>query len=89
MRNRFHQMGGRLTTIATYLNHVEADIAASILRSAGFEFVLLNHNAGRLYVANTFGGIQLQVFEEDAVAARELLEKAGPPPDAENISPYN
>ena len=82
-------MRKRLTTIATYLNHVEADIAASVLRSAGIECVLLNANVGRLYFADTFGGIQLQVFEEDAAPAREVLEQAEQTPDAENSSPYN
>ncbi len=67
----------RLVTIARYSWPYEADLAKAHLQAAGImafvtdEFLV---NLNWLY-SNAVGGVRLQVPEEDADAARELLKQ--------------
>src|ERR1700737_2018034 len=62
-------------TIRRYLTLPEAEMAKSILNSAGIESFLAEQNIVRVdwFISNAVGGIKLLVRDEDAVAARQLL----------------
>jgi len=63
--------------IGRYRDSGEAMIAKSMLDSAGIESFLSEENLVRLdwFYSNLVGGIKLMVREEDAEAARKLLEE--------------
>jgi len=66
-----------LVTIKTFRKVEEAYLAASFLESEGIDTVIQNENFAQLYPflsPNADGGIALQVAEEDAQRAIELLQ---------------
>lgn len=69
-----------MQTIATFSKAEDAHLLRMRLESVGIEAVLLDENMAQLEqpVAIGFGGVRLQVAEQDAAAARALLaEDAG------------
>lgn len=76
-----------LTTIATFLQLMEAQVARGLLEAAGIECVLLDQYASGIHWAHgDLGGIRLQVRESEAEAARALLASTPPAEtDAEEI----
>ncbi len=70
-----------MKTIATFNLPVEAHLARSRLESAGIAVEIRDENFVTFYwlAANAIGGIRLDVPDEDAAAAREIL--ALPPPE--------
>lgn len=67
----------RPVMVGRYRDLPVATVAKSILESAGIEAFLVDDNVIRLdwAISNALGGIKLLVREEDAAAARELLEE--------------
>jgi len=65
----------KLITIKKYWDITEADLAKSLLDSAGINCFLANANMVATYglIANAMGGIELQVKESDAKKALEIL----------------
>lgn len=77
-------MEDSLTTIATFLHLLEAQVARGLLEAAGIECVLLDEYAAGIHWAHgDLGGIRLQVKESEAEVARALLASAPPPADAQ------
>jgi hypothetical protein len=66
--------------VARFRDLPEAEIAKSVLDSAGIESFLAEENIVRLdwFYSNLVGGIKLLVRAEDADAARQLLEQNVP-----------
>jgi hypothetical protein len=84
-------MLGRLVTLETYMNAMQATLAKNYLESAGIRCVLSDEFVVSNFwqLSNAVGGIKLQVAEEDIERASDLLDeienlhRAGPkPPDA-------
>jgi hypothetical protein len=69
-------MPDELVTVESYQSLNEANIAKSELAAFGIEAYLKDENAIRLdwLWSNAFGGVKLQVPEEQAAEARELLQ---------------
>jgi Putative prokaryotic signal transducing protein len=67
----------RLVRIRQFLNVGPALLAKSVLDSAGIECFLADENTVRIdwLYSNAIGGVKLLVREEDAEAARELLDQ--------------
>jgi hypothetical protein len=71
-------MLGRLITLETYNNALQATLARNYLESAGVRCVLADEAAvtsGISGLTNAIGGIKLQVAEEDFDRACELLDE--------------
>ena len=66
-------MSDSLITIATYINHPEADVARSALEAAGIDVLLQSDDCGGLRPHLWLGGIHLLVRAEDVERAREVL----------------
>lgn len=66
-------MSDSLITVATYINHPEADVARSALEAAGIDVLVQSDDCGGLRPHLWLGGIQLLVRAEDADRAREVL----------------
>lgn len=67
----------RLVTVGTFISHSPAMIAQTILESAGIECVISGEHmigAGIAFSTTAGDGIRLQVAEENAEAAKALLE---------------
>jgi hypothetical protein len=68
-------MSDKLVTISEYVNYLEADLARQMLEDNGIKVAISGENT-----ANVFSGlpnlsrIELQVFEEDAEKAIEILK---------------
>lgn len=69
-------MLGRLITIETYDNAMQATLARNYLEAAGVRCVLADEHAvsSLWHLSNAIGGIKLQVAEEDFDRACELLD---------------
>lgn len=89
-------MLGRLITLETYNNAMQATLARNYLESAGVRCVLADEAAvtsGISGLTNAIGGIKLQVAEEDFDRACELLDevdtrhRASEPAQAESTEP--
>jgi hypothetical protein len=67
----------KLVTIATYFQHSEALLARMRLESSGIECILIDEHLCRIDwgLAPALGGIKLQVREEDAPRAAEILHE--------------
>jgi hypothetical protein len=65
---------GDLVAIRTFLNLVEAEVAASALEAAGIRCVINKDDCGGLRPTLWLSGVQLLVRAEDAKAAVEILE---------------
>jgi hypothetical protein len=75
------------TTIASFGNPVEANLARGLLESNGFECWLLDVNYMSLegeVLAGIQGGIRLQVRAADAAEARAVLDAPSPEPGADD-----
>ena len=70
-------MPSRLTTIASFENPAEAHLARARLENEGIAAVVTGEATASWlwYYGTAIGGAQLQVFEEDAPQAREVLGK--------------
>jgi len=70
----------KLVTVGKYRDLPEAFVARSVLESAGIECFLQNENTVRAdwLWSNLIGGARLQVAEEDAAAAAEVLAQPIP-----------
>ncbi len=69
-----------MVTIERYFTLDRAYLARGLLESAGIECVLLDENIMRIHwlCGPAIGGVRLQVAEEDAASAREILDSAQP-----------
>jgi len=64
-----------LVTLKTFLNHVDADLAKSVLDSMGIESLISADDAGGLRPGLWTGtGVRLLVRREDAELAGAVLE---------------
>jgi hypothetical protein len=80
-----------VVTLRQFRDMPEALLAKGSLDSAGIECWLIDDNMVRLdwFYSNLLGGIKLQVTQEDAEAANELLEQPIPENfDAEGTGDY-
>jgi Putative prokaryotic signal transducing protein len=70
----------KLVTVGKYRDLPEAFVARSVLESAGIQCFLQDENTVRLYWlwSNLISGASLQVAEEDAAAAAEVLAQPIP-----------
>ncbi len=71
-------MSEKLVTVATFPFAPQAYFAKTLLDSADIECFVLDDNVNRMFGAvltPAFGGVKLQVREEDAEAAAELLDE--------------
>jgi hypothetical protein len=81
----------RLITLQRYRDMPPAFVAKSILDSAGIESFLSDENALGMnwLISNAVGGIKLLAREEDAEAAKALLEEGAPEKfDVEGVGEY-
>lgn len=69
-----------LVTVALFRDLSEAVLARGMLQSAGIECFLADENLIRLdwFYSNAIGGMRLQVREEDAEAAEQILNVSAP-----------
>jgi len=65
---------GDLIAIRTFLNLVEAEIAASALEAAGIPYAINKDDCGGLRPTLWLSGVRLLVRPEDADAATEVLD---------------
>ncbi|MFI5177824.1 MAG: putative signal transducing protein [Vicinamibacterales bacterium] len=65
---------GDLVVIRTFLNLVEAEVAASALDAAGIRHTINKDDCGGLRPTLWLSGVQLLVRPEDVTAATEILE---------------
>ena len=68
-----------LITVYRTFNDGDAHLAQSVLEAADIEVTLMNEEMGSTLSLMT-GGIRLQVAEEDAEEARQILASQVPPP---------
>lgn len=70
-----------IVTLATYMNLAEADLARGKLQSEGIECWLADDNMVRMswLYGNLLNGVKLQVKQEDAEHAWEVLSEPIPP----------
>jgi hypothetical protein len=68
-------MNDRLVTVATFGGPIEANLAKNCLESAGVNAFLADEEAAAMawHLTNAFGGIKLQVREQDAEEALAVL----------------
>lgn len=73
----------RLVTIETFSSPWQAQLARACLESEGIHAVVADENFYRLYGAlpGTMGGVKLQVRQEEAQQASELLHNRQPIPE--------
>ena len=67
-------MADKLVTIAQFTDYIEAEMAKQLLDDFGIKSVVTGENAANLYPISAVATIDLQVFEEKAQQAREILE---------------
>jgi hypothetical protein len=69
-------MAGTLTTVATFHQPAQAELAKNVLIAAGIQAVLADAEIVAMdwLLANAVGGIKLQVRPEDAERAAAVLE---------------
>ncbi|HKV11982.1 MAG TPA: DUF2007 domain-containing protein [Thermoanaerobaculia bacterium] len=73
----------KLVTVETFSTPWEAQLARARLESEGIHCVVADESFARLYcgLSNALGGVKLQVREEDAPRAAELLQERQPIPE--------
>lgn len=79
-------MSEKLVTVATFPFAPQAYFAKTLLDSAEIECFVLDDNVNRMFGAMltpVFGGVKLQVREEDAEAAGEILDELEAAPENE------
>ncbi|TNF46516.1 hypothetical protein EP232_04455 [bacterium] len=67
-------MADEFITVSTYTTVLEAEMARSVLDSAGIESFIHAPHANWLY-PGVLGEVKLQVRKEDLDTARDLLDK--------------
>jgi hypothetical protein len=67
-------MADKLVTIAEFTDYIEAEMAKQLLADYGIEAVVTDENAANLYPISGAVGPELQVLEEHAQQAMEILE---------------
>ncbi|HMJ89347.1 MAG TPA: DUF2007 domain-containing protein [Candidatus Acidoferrum sp.] len=67
-----------LVTIYRTFNDAEAHVARSVLEASGIDVSMINEELGSTLSVST-GGVRLQVREEDAEEARQILATQVPP----------
>ena len=74
-------MNDGFVTIATYPEPLEANLIRSKLLSEEIECILLDENiiSVQPFYSNAIGGIKLQVHEDDAERAMQIIEDANKP----------
>jgi len=70
-----------MTTIHNYFNVAEAGFAQSLLEASGIEASLLDETTAGMGTMFGSGGMRLQVAEEDAERALEILANHVPETD--------
>jgi|ERR1017187_3133690 DNA-directed RNA polymerase subunit RPC12/RpoP len=75
-------MNDGFITIASYPEPLEANLMRSKLLSEDIECILLDENliSVQPFYSNAIGGIRLQVHEDDAMRAKEILDESNKPP---------
>lgn len=75
-----------LVELARFHTLSEAEVAASVLRSAGIEAMIADAHYGSVFWAqqSALGGYRLSVLDEDLADARALLDVPSPEPEAED-----
>lgn len=68
-------MPDRIKTIAKFENYLDASAAKMQLEDAGIKSVIVGEDAANLYGTPAVGSIELQVFDQDADKAIEILSK--------------
>jgi len=67
-------MANKIITIAEYMNTIEAEMAQQLLADYGVKAILKGTHGGDGRIG-FFETIKLQVFERDALQAKEVLEE--------------
>jgi hypothetical protein len=67
-------MADKLVTIAQFTDYIEAEMSKQLLDDFGIKSVVTGENAANLYPISAVATIDLQVFEEKAQQALEILE---------------
>lgn len=70
-----------LVTVRIFAAPWAAQLARARLEAAGIEAVVADEHLGRMFTLNTVGGARLQVREEDAAAAVDLLSREAALPE--------
>ena len=70
-----------LVTVRIFAAPWAAQLARARLEAAGIEAVVADEHLGRMFTLNTVGGARLQVREEDAAAALDLLSREAALPE--------
>jgi hypothetical protein len=71
----------RLITVRTFAAPWAAQLARARLEAAGIEAMVADEHLGRMITFNTVGGARLQVREQDAAAALDVLSREAPLPE--------
>jgi hypothetical protein len=66
-------MPDKIKTIAKFENYLDASIAKIRLEDEGIKSVIVGEDAANLYGMTPVGSIELQVFDQDADKAIEIL----------------
>ncbi len=77
-------MADKLVTIAKYADYMRAELAKQFLEDCGIEAVVMGANASNIYSFVPMMECELQVFENKAKEALEILDSMEHDP-AENI----
>ncbi len=67
-------MADKLVTIAEYMDSMQAEMARQILEDFDIKAVIIGENASNTCLAPTVITAKLQVLENDADEARQILE---------------
>ena len=70
-------MESSLVTVATFSYAPEMGLVRSKLESEGIQCYVKDELVSQTYIQNAVGGMKLQVKEEDAERALEIIEKMG------------
>ncbi|HVR97706.1 MAG TPA: DUF2007 domain-containing protein [Thermoanaerobaculia bacterium] len=68
-------------TVATYSSPWEAELARARLESEGIDSIVADAHLSRLYCSNIVGGVKVQVREDEAARAGDLLRELRPIPE--------
>lgn len=69
-------MSGRLITLHSFGTPQEAELVRALLESYGITAFVTDDNIARLTYTTPFGGVKVQVSEDDLDEAREILQNA-------------
>ncbi len=69
------KMPDKIKTIAKFENYLDASAAKLKLEDAGIKSVVVGENSANLYGVIPVGSIELQVFDQDADKAIEILSE--------------